>query len=105
LQEEQEEQIERERQRKDLIRDLASSEGSADKILARNKAAALKRSSARRRDEERFTSGAGTYGMARMEDVEEEAGPFDPLDGQGEESSLYTVRHTYDEPYFHFWLR
>ena len=104
LHEEQEQLLERERQRKDLIRDLASSEGSAERILARNKAAALKRSSARRRDEEigRF-SGVGTFGMARVESLEEEEdGPFDPLDGQGQESSLYTVRHNYDDPYHLF---
>jgi len=29
----------------------------------------------------------------------EEEGPFDPLDGQGEESSLYIVRPDYDDPY------
>jgi hypothetical protein len=34
-----------------------------------------------------------------MEDVEEDEGPFDPLDGQGEESSLYKVHQNYDDSY------
>jgi CDK-activating kinase assembly factor MAT1 len=79
----------------DLIRDLASSEGSAENIVARNKAAALKRSSARRQN-----AGVGVPGVfigTRMEDVEEDEGPFDPLDGEGEESSLYVVRESYDD--------
>ena len=29
----------------------------------------------------------------------EDEGPFDPLDGEGEESSLYVVRQDYDDPY------
>ena len=33
-----------------------------------------------------------------MEDVEDDT-PFDPLDGQGEESSLYIVRQDYDDSY------
>src|SRR5271170_719026 len=86
-----EEAYERERQKTDLIRDLASSEGSAEKILARNKAAALKRSSARRQNDEIRMSGASSLalgiGAGSMEDNEEDEGPFDPLDGQGEESS------------------
>lgn len=96
-QEAEEEGLERERQKADLIRDLASSQGSADKILARNKAAALKRSSARRRtEEERFVAAS----MPRFAGVEvEDERPFDPLDGAGEESSLYVVRSEYDDPY------
>jgi CDK-activating kinase assembly factor MAT1 len=96
-----EEAYERERQKTDLIRDLASSEGSAEKILARNKAAALKRSSARRISEEttRFTPGRTSFGTA-MEDIEmEDEGPFDPLGGEGEESSLYVVHQDYDDAY------
>jgi hypothetical protein len=82
-----------------LIRDLASSEGSAEKILARNKAAALKRSSARRVNDEQQRISM-TLTMPRMEDGdEEEEGPFDPLDGQGEESSLYVVHQRYDDSY------
>jgi CDK-activating kinase assembly factor MAT1 len=96
-QEAEEDALERERQKADLIRDLASSQGSAEKILARNKAAALKRSSARRRtEEERFVAAS----MPRFGAVEvEDEGPFDPLDGAGEESSLYVVRSEYDDPY------
>jgi CDK-activating kinase assembly factor MAT1 len=101
VQEEAEERHERERQRTDLIRDLASSEGSAEKILARNKAAALKRSSARRvNDEIRAAGNIINLGMVRLEDMEmEEEGPFDPLEGQGEESSLYVVRQNYEDSY------
>jgi CDK-activating kinase assembly factor MAT1 len=102
LKEEAAEKYERERQKTDLIRDLASSEGSAEKILARNKAAALKRSSARRQNDEIRMSGASTLtfgmGVGSMEDTEEDDGqPFDPLDGQGEESSLYKVRQSYED--------
>jgi CDK-activating kinase assembly factor MAT1 len=101
LKEEATEKYERERQKTDLIRDLASSEGSAEKILARNKAAALKRSSARRQNDEIRMSGASTLtfgmGVGSMEDTEEDDGPFDPLDGQGEESSLYKVRQSYED--------
>jgi len=99
LKEAAEEEYERNRQKIDLIRDLASSEGSAEKILARNKAAALKRSSARRVNDEqqRITM---TLTMPRMEDLgDEEEGPFDPLDGQGKESSLYVVHQNYDDSY------
>jgi CDK-activating kinase assembly factor MAT1 len=103
VKEEADEKYERERQKTDLIRDLASSEGSAEKILARNKAAALKRSSARRQNEEIRISGASSsalgMGIGSMEDVEEDEGPFDPLDGQGEESSLYKVHQNYDDSY------
>jgi CDK-activating kinase assembly factor MAT1 len=103
IKEAEEEAYERERQKTDLIRDLASSEGSAEKILARNKAAALKRSSARRFTEEhqnnRMLTSGGLLSL-KMEDVDaEEEGPFDPLDGQGEESSLYTVHQNYDDAY------
>ena len=96
-----EEVYERERQKTDLIRDLASSEGSAEKILARNKAAALKRSSARRISEEssRFTAGRISAGMRMEEDEMEDEGPFDPLDGQGETSSLYVVHQDYEDAY------
>ena len=86
-----EEQYERERQKTDLIRDLASSEGSAEKIVERNRAAALKRSSARRMNEERVVAGQGGLGM------EEEEGPFDPLGGEGRESSLYRVKSSYED--------
>jgi CDK-activating kinase assembly factor MAT1 len=103
LKEEADERLERERQKIDLIRDLASSEGSAEKILARNKAAALKRSSARRQNEENKLGSSGNmlnFGIGGIEDVEaEEDGPFDPLDGQGKESSLYVVHHNYDDLY------
>ena len=96
-----EEAYERERQKTDLIRDLASSEGSAEKILARNKAAALKRSSARRINEEsnRFTPGRINVGMRMNDDEMEDDGPFDPLGGEGEESSLYVVHQDYDDAY------
>jgi len=101
LKEEAEEQYERERQKIDLIRDLASSEASAEKILSRNKAAALKRSSARRVTEEnRIPPSLMNLGIGRIEEVEmEDEGPFDPLDGQGEESSLYVVHQNYDDTY------
>ena len=102
LREDQEEQHERERQRMDLIRDLASSDASAEKILARNKAAALKRSSARRvKDEEtRINPSLLNLGIGPVEDVDvEDEGPFDPLDGEGEESSLYVVQKDYDDAY------
>jgi CDK-activating kinase assembly factor MAT1 len=107
IQEEAEERHERERQKTDLIRDLASSEGSADKILARNKAAALKRSSSRRiNDETRTIGNVPNLSMLRIEDVEmEEEVPFDPLGGQGAESSLYVVRQNYDDSYVSFWFR
>ena len=99
LKEAAEEEYERNRQKVDLIRDLASSEGSAEKILARNKAAALKRSSARRVNDEHQRISM-TLTMPRMEDVgDEEEGPFDPLDGQGEESSLYVVHQSYADSY------
>jgi CDK-activating kinase assembly factor MAT1 len=99
LKEAEEEEYERNRQKTDLIRDLASSEGSAEKILARNKAAALKRSSARRANGEQPRINI-TLTIPRMQDVgDEEEGPFDPLDGQGEESSLYVVHQSYDDPY------
>lgn len=96
-----EEAYERERQKTDLIRDLASSEGSAEKIVARNKAASLKRSSARRINEEssRFSAGRLNSGMMMEEDEMEDERPFDPLDGQGEESSLYVVHQDYDDAY------
>lgn len=101
LRQEADEQYERERQKSDLIRDLASSEGSADKILARNKAAALKRSSARRQNEEsRLIAGGGFVfpgagsGAAA---VEEDGGVFDPLGGEGVESSLYRVKQSYED--------
>ena len=85
----------------DLIRDLASSDGSAEKILARNKAAALKRSSARRQNEEqRLSVGGFTFpGMTigGSMDVEEDEGPFDPLGGEGKESGLYRVKGTYED--------
>jgi CDK-activating kinase assembly factor MAT1 len=97
LKEQADEKYERERQKTDLIRDLASSEGSAEKILARNKAAALKRSSARRVNVETRISSVSSFG--RMEEVEEDEGPFDPLGGEGEESSLYIVHQNYDDPY------
>jgi len=101
LKEAAEEEYERNRQKTDLIRDLASSEGSAEKILARNKAAALKRSSARRVNEVQQQQRINkTFAMHRMEDVgDEDEGPFDPLDGQGEESSLYVVHQNYDDSY------
>ena len=87
LRQEADEQYERERQKSDLIRDLASSEGSADKILARNKAAALKRSSARRQNEEsRLIAGGGFVfpGAGSVAAMEEEVGGvFDPLGGVG----------------------
>jgi len=101
LRQEADEQYERERQKSDLIRDLASSEGSADKILARNKAAALKRSSARRQNEEsRLIAGGGFVfpgagSVAAME--EEDGGVFDPLGGEGVESSLYRVKQSYED--------
>lgn len=60
----------------------------------------MKRSSARRRSEEEKL---GYLGVSRFvgRDVMEvdEGGPFDPLDGQGEESSLYVVRQDYHDPY------
>lgn len=101
VKEEEDERLERQRQKVDLIRDLASSEGSAEKILERNKAAALKRSSARRQNEENKLGGnILTFGIGSIEDDEDEdEGPFDPLDGQGKESSLYVVHHNYDDPY------
>jgi hypothetical protein len=103
LKEEADEKYEHEQQKTDLIRDLASSEGSAEKILAQNKAAALKRSSARQQNEEIQISGVSCsalgMGIRSMEDVEEDEGPFDPLDGQGEESSLYKVHQNYDDTY------
>jgi len=96
-----EEAYERERRKTDLIRDLASSEGSAEKIVARNNAASLKRSSARRINEEssRFAAGRFSTGMMMEEDEMEDEGPFDPLDGQGEGSSLYIVHQDYDDAY------
>lgn len=99
LKEDEEEQYERERQKTDLIRELASSEGSAEKILARNKAAALKRSSARRMlaDNKFNSASVVNLGLGMTEDAEEDERPFDPLDGQGEESSLYVVRPDYDD--------
>jgi CDK-activating kinase assembly factor MAT1 len=104
--EEADEQYERERQKTDLIRDLASSEGSAEKILARNKAAALKRSSARRFNEDSRLSSPSVLnlGLTSMEEVEEDEGPFDPLAGQGEESSLYVVHQNYDDMYDSLWI-
>jgi CDK-activating kinase assembly factor MAT1 len=100
IQEAQEEKLEKERLERDLIRELASSEGSAEKIVARNKAAALKRSSARRRTEgEEVTRGWGLASLLIKEEEEEEEAAFDPLDGEGEESSLYIVRTHYDDPY------
>ena len=94
-------EYEKERQKLDLIRDLASSEGSAEKILERNRAAALKRSSARRVVEENSRGTVGSMLSLRMDDVdeEEESGPFDPLGGEGEESSLYVVHQNYDDSY------
>ena len=96
-----EEQYERERQKTDLIRDLASSEGSAEKIVERNRAAALKRSSARRMNEERVVAGHGGFvsfpGMGGGLGMEEEEGPFDPLGGEGRESSLYRVKSSYED--------
>ena len=109
LKQQADEQYERERQKTDLIRDLASSDGSAEKILARNKAAALKRSSARRQNEEiRFSSAAAAAGLSGggfmfpgqgsgMVVLEEEEGPFDPLGGEGKESSMYRVKQSYED--------
>jgi len=83
-----------------LIRELASSEGSAEKIVARNRAAALRRSSARRRVEgEEISRGRGMGRVQLVDEDEDEMVPFDPLDGEGEESSLYRVRQHYDDPY------
>ena len=60
----------------------------------------MKRSSARRVPES--TKVIGNKPSLRIEDVDaEEEGPFDPLDGQGEESSLYVVHQDYDDPYLH----
>jgi len=102
LREDAEEEYERERQKTDLIRDLASSEGSAAKILARNQAAALKRSSARRQNEEnRISAPKIEFNFNRMDDDIDE-GPFDPLAGEGKESSLYVVRQSYDDAYVLF---
>ena len=97
LREDAEEEYERERQKTDLIRDLASSEGSAANILARNKAAALKRSSARRQNEEnKISASTINFNFNRIdEDIDD--GPFDPLAGEGKESSLYVVRQNYDD--------
>lgn len=70
--------------------------------MARNKAAALKRSSARRQNEEtRLSAAAGGFtfpGMATGSvQMEEEEGPFDPLGGEGKESGLYRVKTTYED--------
>jgi hypothetical protein len=41
-----------------------------------------------------------TIPLGRMEDIEmEDDRPFDPLEGQGEESALYVVRQNYDDSY------
>jgi hypothetical protein len=63
----------------------------------------LKRSSARRRTEEELANFVAVPRFLGREMEVEDEGPFDPLDGQGEECSLYVVRGNYDDPYALFY--
>jgi len=66
--------------------------------VERNRAAALKRSSARRMNEERVVARqGGLVSFPGMGMEEEEEGPFDPLGGEGRESSLYRVKSSYED--------
>ncbi|KAG4302903.1 hypothetical protein PCANB_000814 [Pneumocystis canis] len=103
IKEKEAEQIEKEKHKQELIRELASSDKQASKIIEHSNALSLKRSTIRRQraiQEAKITIPSLTnFQDPYLNQNKQEEDVFSPMAGQDKENTLYVIKETYNDPF------
>ncbi|KAG4306126.1 hypothetical protein PORY_000114 [Pneumocystis oryctolagi] len=103
IKEKEAEHIEKERHKQELIRELASSDKHASKIIERSNELSLKRSTIRRQQVIQEAKIAmetlSTFQNPCLNQNKEKDDVFSPMAGQDKENTLYDIKETYDDSF------